>query len=120
MTARNQNPPQPIAAGDTFTIAFPIQIVGGPVDLSEAGAQYGIYANGRDGERMLFKTLGQGVRLTQEGGVWTMFVDFVPGDTDALDGDYYHEATIIRGTDRSTIAVGTITFKATRNILSGP
>lgn len=116
MTARNQNPPQPIPAGDSFSLAFPITIVGPAIDLTEAGAQYGVYVDGRDGERKIFKTKGQGVRLTQEDGVWTLYADFDAEETEGLVGDYYHEATVIPGGgQRHTIATGTIRFSNTRN-----
>lgn len=116
MTARNQNPPQPISAGDSFSLAFPIKIVGPPIDLSTAQAQYGIYVDNREGERKLFKTLGHGVRLEQIGGVWTLYADFEKGETDGLVGEFYHEATVIpTDATRHTIATGMVKFTNTRN-----
>jgi hypothetical protein len=116
MTARNQNPPQPLSAGDSFVLIFPITFTGGATSLAGATAKWAIYTNRLNGEKKLEKTAADGVTLALVEGVWTMTVPVDAGDTDALVGDFYHEATVsIAPSYRKTIAVGTITFTNTRN-----
>lgn len=115
MTALNQNPPQPLAAGDSFALSFPIEIVGDVIDLAGATCQWGLYINNRDGEQKLLKTSAPGVTLTQVAGVWTFKVNIAPGETAEFAGDYYHEATVSGAGFRYTIASGMLTFRGTRN-----
>ncbi|MFN3892018.1 MAG: hypothetical protein ACK4MV_16605 [Beijerinckiaceae bacterium] len=121
MTALNQNPPQPLVAGDSFSLSFALTITGAAPDFTGADVKWSVYADARTGPRLLEKTTGNGAALAETDGAWRLQVDVGPGETEALVGQFYHEATIWKdGEYRHTVATGTIEFRNSRNDEAAP
>jgi hypothetical protein len=126
-----ENEPLTISQGDTFTMTFPLSDESDqPADYDAPEAVFELFKRSyaiEDETPILIKDSGSrgGVRLTQDAGQWTAYVDLLPDETKGNPvvhaGSHYYQLRVIDGeNDRGTVATGLLVVKATGGDGSAP
>ena len=106
-----------MAKGDTYVFEIDMQANGTPVDLTGATAQWVLSESWFDGAQIfLTKTVGSGLTIIQELGVWKIVVAIAPSDTatDAIpSGTLYHDCKV-------TLADSTVAHVASGEFILDP